>query len=308
MSYSSFLAATELQELGLKKQHIYTKSALHTFKSNSCIVKNFNRESEEIQNKISINETNVVSSFFEELKENENLINKIKKQIEILKHEKGFFNNNAFNQRTIECLDLNLNYLFNVIQLFFINKFFSNKYNDNNNKNTNNKYEADLDNIDKERAVKEDNNKFNKFQDQKIFLLQKFRILKIYFYITIKFKSLRVKYSEFHFITIDEENRFINSLRKFFFLKDIVAKPSKMGLMYLRTLKFYLWKILKNLRDKLSQKMYMVKLGFYVTKLNFFCYISADFLIIKENNLFEKTYADKRWKDIFDNLEIEVVI
>jgi hypothetical protein len=300
---SSCFSLTQLLGLNSQKNRNNKIYELPKSKSNIFLVKNFCKQSEEIvdENKVKnlTNEINIDFAFYEELRENEYLLNKIKKRIEVLKHEKGFCKNNPFNERSIDCLELNINFLIQVIKLFCINKFTSNKRDQKMNTN-----EADFNEFNEENK----NEKQNFRKSQKIFLLQKIQIIKLYFYTIIKLKNLRVKYGDFHYTTIDEGNRFINSLRKFFFLKYILKEPSKMGLIYLRTLKFFLWKILKSLRDELSDKMNLIKLGFYVTKINFFCYLSADFLILKENNLFEKTYADKRWKDIYKNLHIEVKI
>jgi len=299
---SSCLLITDLFSFKMDNSNfIKKKPDFSKFLKRNFLIKKFNIQSEDNiakEKKIQLlsnnnnKNNNIEYSFFEELKTNEYIISKIKKRIQLLRNEKGFCchnkNGNIFNQRNIECLELNLYFLSKVINLFFVPRI---KFSEN--KKTS---------FAKSKLTKEENN--SRVKD--IFMLQKMQLIELYYTTILKYSILREKFGEFFYNTIDEENRFINSLRKFFFLNDIIEKASKMGLLYLRTLKFYLSKILKNLDNELSEKMNVVKLGFYITKLNFFCYISADFLIIKENNLFEKPSSDKRWKDIKDNLQIEV--
>jgi len=262
--------------------------------SSIFLVKNFNYKSESIINDINDEylsvHKNIDTYFYKELEESKNLLIKIKDSIKAVRTGLSLYNKNTLFQRSIECLDLNINFLNEVLQIFLISKLFSNSQNNREN------FYKKLSNRNGS------NEKLWNF----IFIVQKFHLIKIYFYTIINFHNLRHKYGEFYYINIDEENRFIEALRKFYLLNEVIEKSSKMGILFLRTLKFYLWKVLKSLNVKFTCLMSVVKLGFYVTKINFLCYVSANFLIYKENNLFEKPITHRRWKDIYSNTKIEV--
>ncbi len=282
----------------IKTKFFETKSLYFLDKNYGCsLEENFIEKSkEEYLNK---NITTIDYIFFEEMKSNIYLLRKIKNILNFLKKEKGLGkNNNIFIQRNIECLELNLEFLTSILTIFLKTKCKLNNF-----KNTHMNHEK----LDKQNFDSPNNfDNLEKLYRKKIFSYQKIHLIKIYISIRIKFGDLRKNFDKFFWSSFEEENRFINCLRKFYYLNHILEKPSKIGLLYLRNLKFYLTKILKNLRDDLYAKMNLIKLGYYITKMNFFCCVSADFLILKENNLFEKNSSDIRWKNIFNNLKIEV--
>jgi len=82
---------------------------------------------------------------------------------------------------------------------------------------------------------------------------------KIYFFIKEQFNTLRKSYADYYFFKLEEETRYLDSLKSLYSNKTNFL-PSKTGFLYLRHVKFYIFKINKHLYKKDSE----CKLCFYV--------------------------------------------
>lgn len=262
---------------------------------------------ENLQNENIIKDRCIELSFLEELKLNKNLLEKLLFIVETVQRERNYDDYNDEIKRNMEFLYLNAGFLYQLIQIFLYVKLVREKNMDS---FLDTKREMTNDGTTDNKLINQINNLASKFlrKDQILFTYQKIKIIKLYFLIICQFNSLRNKYPHYFYASYDEENRYILSLRKIFYYEGIIEKESKIGFLYLRTLKVYLLKILKNIENHSNNLMSIVKLGYYITKLSFFCYLSADFTIFKPSNLFEQSISDKRWKNIFDKLKIEVKI
>jgi hypothetical protein len=105
--------------------------------------------------------------------------------------------------------------------------------------------------------------------------LFKIYILKIYDFVVKEFAKLRKTYENFHYFSIDEEKRYLEALRvlcndetSFNSLEtsEINLLPSKIGFLYLRYIRYYIFKVNKYIfKDDSEKNRY--KLSFYVWKI-----------------------------------------
>jgi hypothetical protein len=103
--------------------------------------------------------------------------------------------------------------------------------------------------------------------------LFKIYMLKIYDFVVKEFARLRKIYENFHYFSTDEEKRYLEALRVLctdetsFKLNsnEINLVPSKIGFLYLRYVRYYIFKVNKYLfKDDSEKNRY--KLSFYVRK------------------------------------------
>lgn len=98
--------------------------------------------------------------------------------------------------------------------------------------------------------------KFDESNVQQKFLAQIY-LLKLFLYSKEKFRKLREKFPTFFYFGIDEENRFLEAIRIIAKEKKYNLYPSKMGNLFLRYIRYYIFKINKYIfknTDKASWK------------------------------------------------------
>jgi hypothetical protein len=100
--------------------------------------------------------------------------------------------------------------------------------------------------------------KFNDEAPIQKFLKQVY-FFKLYFFLYEQFNRLRKSYPDYYFFKLDEENRYLDSLKSLYYKKSNF-QPSKSGFLYLRHVRFYIFKINKHLFKSDSEW----KLSFYV--------------------------------------------
>jgi hypothetical protein len=93
--------------------------------------------------------------------------------------------------------------------------------------------------------------------------LIKLNLIRLYLFIVQEFKNLRNCDPEFFYFSIDEENRYIYNIRHFFNSKAKLLKPGNQSYLYIRHIKYYIYKVKKHF-TKQTEEMHMWKCGYYV--------------------------------------------
>ena len=99
-------------------------------------------------------------------------------------------------------------------------------------------------------------------------ILKKIYFYKLYIMLTEQFYRLRAKYSNYYFFQSDEEERYLDCLKMLYDNKSNFF-PSKNGFLFLRHVRYYIYKINKYILQNISEKS-QNKLSFYVIIIELF--------------------------------------
>jgi hypothetical protein len=97
-------------------------------------------------------------------------------------------------------------------------------------------------------------------------ILIRINLVNLFIFVVQEFKNMRRHDPEFFYFGYDEENRYIDNVRLFFNNKPENFLPGRLGFLFLRHVRYYVYKIkkyfLKNQKEKHTWKC-----GFYVIVL-----------------------------------------
>jgi hypothetical protein len=94
-------------------------------------------------------------------------------------------------------------------------------------------------------------------------ILAKINMINLFIFVVQEFKQMRRHDPDFFYFGYDEENRYIDNVRRFFNSKPEAFLPGRLSFLFLRHVRYYVFKIKKYfLRDRKEKHTW--KCGFYV--------------------------------------------
>jgi hypothetical protein len=94
----------------------------------------------------------------------------------------------------------------------------------------------------------------------------KINLIQLYIFIVGEFKKMRKHDPEFFYFSFDEENRYIYNLKQFFTADAELYRPGQLAFLYLRHVKYYIYKIKKNFDKNDIEIKNTWKCGYYVRR------------------------------------------